>query len=281
MKQGKNHYTPQEFARLFHIDKQTLIYYDNQGIFSPAFRSEKGYRYYETTQILPFAELLSLRNLHISGAEMGVFNQHPSRSKLIELLSDKVMEQEEAILAMQSNIQSLKRKIRHLSESRSHPMEQVMLIPKPVRLMQRSPLFPAKTSFRDACQKSALLITEYAHHLFDKDLEIAVSPAVETLSALCQPYAYHLLLISPHAPSREMENPLTLPAALYLTYIFPSPHFPLPTTVLSTIENAMQALSLSLSPDVPILVTPRLDDEGRASCYRLEIPVMKKGTKKA
>lgn len=47
MKQGRNHYTPQEFARLFHIDKQTLIYYDNQGIFSPAFRSEKGYRYYE------------------------------------------------------------------------------------------------------------------------------------------------------------------------------------------------------------------------------------------
>ena len=39
MKQGKSHYTPQEFARLFHIDKQTLIYYDNPGIFSPAFRS--------------------------------------------------------------------------------------------------------------------------------------------------------------------------------------------------------------------------------------------------
>ena len=153
-------------------------------------------------------------------------------------------------------------------------MEQVMLIPKPVRLMQRSPLFPAKTSFRDACQKSALLITEYAAHLFDKDLEIAVSPAVDTLSALCEPYAYHLLLISPHAPSREMENPLTLPAALYLTYIFPSPQFPLSSAVLSTIENTMQALSLS--PDVPFLITPRLDDEGRASCYRLEIPVKKK-----
>ena len=207
MKQGKSHYTPQEFARLFHIDKQTLIYYDNQGIFSPAFRSEKGYRYYEATQILPFAELLSLRNLHISGAEMGVFNQHPSRSKLIELLSDKVMEQEEAIRAMQSNIESLKRKIRHLAESRSHPMEQVMLIPRPVRLMQRSPLFPAKTSFRDACQKSALLITEYAAHLFDNDLEIAVSPAVDTLSALCEPYAYHLLLISPHAQSGKWRIP--------------------------------------------------------------------------
>lgn len=245
-----------------------------KGSSSPAFRSEKGYRYYEAAQILPFAELLSLRNLHISGAEMGVFNQHPSRSKLIELLSDKVMEQEEAIRAMQSNVESLKRKIRHLAESRSHPMEQVMLIPKPVRLMQRSPLFPAKTSFRDACQKSALLITEYAAHLFDKDLEIAVSPAVDTLSALCEPYAYHLLLISPHAPSREMENPLTLPAALYLTYIFPSPQFPLPSAVLSTIENTMQALSLS--PDVPFLITPRLDDEGRASCYRLEIPVTKK-----
>lgn len=53
MKQGKSHYTPQEFARLFHIDKQTLIYYDNQGIFSPAFRSEKGYRYYEAARSSP------------------------------------------------------------------------------------------------------------------------------------------------------------------------------------------------------------------------------------
>lgn len=117
MKQGKSHYTPQEFARLFHIDKQTLIYYDNQGIFSPAFRSEKGYRYYEAAQILPFAELLSLRNLHISGAEMGAFNQHPSRRKLIELLSDKVMEQEEAIRTMQESIESLKRRIRHLTKT--------------------------------------------------------------------------------------------------------------------------------------------------------------------
>ena len=215
MKQGKNHYTPQEFARLFHIDKQTLIYYDNQGIFSPAFRSEKGYRYYEAAQILPFAELLSLRNLHISGAEMGVFNQHPSRSKLIELLSDKVMEQEEAIRTMQESIESLKRKIRHLAESRSHPMEQVMLIPKPVRLMQRSPLFPAKTSFRDACQKSALLITEYAAHLFDKDLEIAVSRrhALRLVRTLRLPPAADLTPCakpgngeSPHPPRRTLSD---------------------------------------------------------------------------
>lgn len=279
MKQGKRHYTPQEFASLFHIDKQTLIYYDNQGIFSPALRSEKGYRYYEAAQILPFAELLSLRNLHISGAEMGAFNQHPSRPKLIELLSDKVMEQEEAIRTMQESIESLKRRIRHLTESRCYPMEQVMLIPKPARLMQRSPLFPARTSFRDACQKSSLLITEYAAHLFDKDLELALSPAVDTLSAISKPHAYHLLLISPHAPSLEMENPLTLPAALYLTCIIPSPQDALPPSVLSTIEETMQ--TLSLSPAAPFLITPCLDDEGRPSCCRLEIPVVKKDTKKA
>lgn len=31
----KNYFTPVEFAKLFGIDKQTLIYYDNRGIFSP------------------------------------------------------------------------------------------------------------------------------------------------------------------------------------------------------------------------------------------------------
>ena len=73
MKQGKSHYTPQEFARLFHIDKQTLIYYDNQGIFSPAFRSEKGYRYYETTQILPLCRtLISQKSSHFGRRDGGI-----------------------------------------------------------------------------------------------------------------------------------------------------------------------------------------------------------------
>ena len=60
-------YTPVEFAKLFNIDKQTLIYYDNQGIFEPAFKKENGYRYYSSDQIVLFSVLLSLRKLNIQG----------------------------------------------------------------------------------------------------------------------------------------------------------------------------------------------------------------------
>lgn len=37
----KNYFTPVEFAKLFGIDKQTLIYYDNRGIFRPDTRMKR------------------------------------------------------------------------------------------------------------------------------------------------------------------------------------------------------------------------------------------------
>ena len=39
---SRKYYTPVEFARLFRIDRQTLIYYDNHGIFSPSLKNGNG-----------------------------------------------------------------------------------------------------------------------------------------------------------------------------------------------------------------------------------------------
>lgn len=36
---SRKYYTPVEFARLFRIDRQTLIYCDNHGIFSPSLKT--------------------------------------------------------------------------------------------------------------------------------------------------------------------------------------------------------------------------------------------------
>lgn len=39
MKLNALYFSPVEFAKIFGIDKQTLIYYDNQKIFSPKFKN--------------------------------------------------------------------------------------------------------------------------------------------------------------------------------------------------------------------------------------------------
>lgn len=39
-------FTTGQFARLHHLNKRTLHYYDEIGLFSPAFKGENDYRYY-------------------------------------------------------------------------------------------------------------------------------------------------------------------------------------------------------------------------------------------
>ena len=40
------YFTTGELAKLFRINKQTLIFYDKEGIFCPSYVAENGYRYY-------------------------------------------------------------------------------------------------------------------------------------------------------------------------------------------------------------------------------------------
>lgn len=75
----KNYFTPVEFAKLFGIDKQTLIYYDNRGIFSPRHKNEKGYRFYGSDQILYFSTIVALRNLDIHGEQLRQYTDEPTQ----------------------------------------------------------------------------------------------------------------------------------------------------------------------------------------------------------
>lgn len=269
MKSNPNHYTPAEFAKLFHIDKQTLIYYDNQGIFSPAHKSEKGYRYYDTRQILPFAELLSLRNLELPGAALAEFHNAPHRRLLLELLSDKIMEYEETITSLERRIEYLRGKMDRLARSRALPTGQVMVIPRGPLYGQKSPLFPAGTSLRDACLMSAPLIAAYGSHLFERNLQLALMPAAEDLASLTGPTDFHMVLLS--ESEEERENPITYPASLYLTYIFPHNLSPLSPSIANRLNHTAALLGLTITS--PIFFTQLLSEEGAPNRCQLEMAV--------
>lgn len=50
MKNKKYLYTTGQFAKLNGVNKRTLHYYDEIGLFSPEFKGENGYRYYTCFQ---------------------------------------------------------------------------------------------------------------------------------------------------------------------------------------------------------------------------------------
>ena len=140
----EQYFTPVEFAKLFNIDKQTLIYYDNQQIFTPAFKNENGYRYYSISQIPLFSVLLSLRKLNIQGHLLSEYNSYPSKEKLIEFLTDKIYEYEETVKSLSDVINSLRSKISYIQASQDFPINQIMLIPQNRIYCQRSNIISKK-----------------------------------------------------------------------------------------------------------------------------------------
>ena len=59
-----------QFAKLCHIHKKTLFYYDEIGLFKPQKVDENGYRYYSIYQFDKFALISSLKNIGMSLKEI-------------------------------------------------------------------------------------------------------------------------------------------------------------------------------------------------------------------
>lgn len=62
---NKIYLTTGELANMLGITKQTLVYYDNIGLISPAKRDEKNYRYYTLEQADELDSILTFRNLGV------------------------------------------------------------------------------------------------------------------------------------------------------------------------------------------------------------------------
>lgn len=241
----------------------------NYTYFSQSHQSERDYRYYSTTaQILSFAELWSLRNLHVNGTQLGEFNTSLTRKKLLELLSDKIMEYEEIIASLQNSLEHLHHTIKQIQKLSYLPLEQVMFIPRRKLYFQRSPRFEKKTPFRDACLKSAPLIAEYAAHLFDQDWQLSAEPQVSALEELQDIYPYRMLLLS--EDESIFENPLSYEPFLYLTMLLPYPMHEI-AKVLPQLQETLSSLHLTWQS--PIFLTMMHCDSNAPQHYGFKVEI--------
>ena len=79
----QSYFTAGELANIFGISKQTLLYYDRMGLFSPAFISENGYRHYSIDQYMDLEVILRLRALNISIALIKQYLGNRSKEDLL------------------------------------------------------------------------------------------------------------------------------------------------------------------------------------------------------
>jgi DNA-binding transcriptional MerR regulator len=92
MKNNFVFFTSGEFAKLHHLNKRTLHYYDNIGLFSPKYKGENGYRYYTYEQSLELENILTLRELGMSIEEIKEYIQNPSSEYFHKIAAYKVNE---------------------------------------------------------------------------------------------------------------------------------------------------------------------------------------------
>lgn len=85
-------FTAGQFAKLHHLNKRTLHYYDDIGLFSPAHKGENGYRYYTCRQSVELENILSLRELGMSIEEIRRYLNHPNAGAFLEIATQKSRE---------------------------------------------------------------------------------------------------------------------------------------------------------------------------------------------
>ena len=89
MKNAGPYLTIGEMARLHYINKKTLLFYDQAGLFSPAVVGENGYRYYSYSQCMLLEKILFLRRLGVTVEDIRRQLKTARAADTLEFLSEQ------------------------------------------------------------------------------------------------------------------------------------------------------------------------------------------------
>lgn len=121
--------TTGQFAELLGVNKRTLMYYDDIGLFSPAAKGENGYRYYTLRQVSDLELLLTLRELDMSIEDIRRYLKDRTPAALAALLSARQTDIDEKIARLIE--------LRGLLAERTRLLTEAASFDKGIRLTER------------------------------------------------------------------------------------------------------------------------------------------------
>lgn len=116
MKNNKSKLTISQFAKLHKVNKRTLHYYDEIGIFSPMYKNENGYRYYDYMQGSDFEYIKMLKELNMGLDEIKKYKENPNEEDFKKIAERKLLEIDEQIKVLNSRKYILKDRIEKLNK---------------------------------------------------------------------------------------------------------------------------------------------------------------------
>ena len=141
-----------QFAAMHGINKKTLMWYDEVGLFRPAaVNSQNGYRYYSYQQSQTLETILLLREMGVSVKEIKAFMQERSAASMEKLLGEKIEELDREISHKKAVRETLAKHRRNMQTLLSMDLEEISIVEKKGRRLVTVEL-SADTSFEKAVE---------------------------------------------------------------------------------------------------------------------------------
>ena len=141
-----------QFAALHGVNKKTLMWYDEVGLFRPAaVNSQNGYRYYSYQQSQTLETILLLREMGVSVKEIKAFMQERSAASMEKLLGEKMEELAREISHKKAVRETLAKHRRNMQTLLSMDLEEISIVEKKGRRLVTVEL-SADTSFEKAVE---------------------------------------------------------------------------------------------------------------------------------
>lgn len=147
--QNEIFFTAGQFAKLHHLNKRTLHYYDDIHLFSPVHKAENGYRYYAYYQSAELENILSLRELGMSIEEIKNYLKHPNADTFLKIAIQKSHEIDKQIKRLQKLKTILHKKQNALAYCSQINDGTIEVIQFPKRFFLLTPMHFKETSLTD------------------------------------------------------------------------------------------------------------------------------------
>ena len=213
----KSYFTPRELADLAGISKQLLIYYDKNGIFSPAYITNNGYRYYSLTQYFDLEILVTMRKLEIPLYEIKQYLQNKNIRDLKRIYLNKIKDLQEKQRQLQKYEQNLNQRMETIRLIENIKLNQITLIESKEELYYLSPKISMQDCVKNRTKQMAKIILPY---LNSNDLNYCAPGFLLDKNAFLhnRPIPYYRIFLSLNsACSVEESNILKKKPGLYLS----------------------------------------------------------------
>lgn len=131
MEKDKILFTIGQFAKLHNINKRTLHFYDDIGLFSPEHKGDNGYRYYTYLQSPMLEMILALRELNMSIEEITEYMGHRSVPAFRSIIHTKTSEINNTIQRLKGIQKVLSEKERMLTLCEQVDLDEIQLVEYP------------------------------------------------------------------------------------------------------------------------------------------------------